>query len=438
MGKTGKEGSFVKVTTSSNIFEGIIMPNPDKEMLFLKLENGYNLGIKKNEIKNIRKIGTAQQSKQPKQKAQMQKLEKKPGLKTISILHTGGTIASRVDYETGAVISKFTPEEIILQFPELRTLANIKSRLVRQMFSEDMRFAHYNLLAKEIAKEIKEGSSGIIITHGTDTIPYTAAALDFALENINIPVIIVGAQRSSDRGSSDAAMNLICAAKFITNTDFTGVAICMHENMKDEACLILPACKTRKIHTSRRDAFRVINGIPIARVYYKEDKIEIIDNARFKKKEGKELKLSLFKEHLKIGILKSHPNMFAEEVNFCKGFDGLIIEGFGLAGNFPINKIDEYTKEHTKIYEVLKKLANKIPVVVTSQCIFGRVNMDVYSTGRKMQEANIMGNLLDITAETAFIKLAWLLSNHPKQVKELFGKNLRGEISERTGEDFLE
>jgi len=104
------------------------------------------------------------------------------------------------------------------------------------------------------------------------------------LENLNIPVILVGAQRSSDRGSSDAFLNLVCAAHFIAKVDFSGAGICMHEPSSDDSCLILPACKTRKMHTSRRDAFKAINGNIIAKI----NKMgEIIELAKIPEKQGK-------------------------------------------------------------------------------------------------------------------------------------------------------
>jgi glutamyl-tRNA(Gln) amidotransferase subunit D len=351
-------------------------------------------------------------------------------MKKISILHTGGTIASKVDKETGGVSAKFSEKDMLKLYPEIKTIANINSRLVANMFSEDMNFNHYNLLAEEIQKEIKKGTEGIVITHGTDTLHYTSAALAFILENLPIPVILVGAQRSSDRGSSDATLNLLCALNFIAQTSFQGVAICMHETMDDNACLILPGTKSRKIHSSRRDAFKSINTKPIARVT-KQGNVGFIE--KINKVENKKLELKLFDPKIKVGILKTHPNLSVEEVKFYSKFDGLIIEGTGL-GHLPINKIDKFTNED--VLNEIKKL--KIPIVMTSQCIFGRINMNVYSTGRKLLDANVLGNELDMTTETAFIKLAWLLSNHKEEIPSLIKQNLRGEISSRTSFDFLE
>lgn len=421
---------FVDVKTKNKNFQGNILPSSNKNTLFLKLESGYNIGIDKKDIKNM-KILKKYTQKQKKQ----EKLAKNKDLPTISILHTGGTVASKVDYETGAVTARFTPEDLIEMFPELKNMANINSKLISNMWSDDMRFSHYNLIAKEIQKEIKNKIDGIIITHGTDTMHYTAAALAFILEDLPAPVIIVGAQRSSDRGSSDAFLNLNAAFKFITKTNFAGVAICMHENQEDETCLILPATKTRKLHSSRRDAFKPINDKPIARIF-KDGKIEFIKKD-YQKKEKRNLKLKLFKENLKIGILKIHTNMYPEQFLAYKNFNGLIIEGTGL-GHTPLEVLDKSTKIHEKIKNAIKILTKKMPVVITTQTIFGRINMNVYSKGRDLQELGIVGNLADMTTETAFIKLAWLISNYPKQVKELITKNLRGEINDRiVSEEFL-
>ncbi len=422
-----KSGDRVKVVTQEEGIEGTLMPD-EKDFVMLKLDTGYNMGIDKKRVKEIILIKEHKAKEIPPPKA-----EQKKGLPTIAILHTGGTIASKVDYETGGVISKFKPEEMLEMFPELKEIANIKSRLIRQMFSEDMRFAHYNILAKEIEKEIKEGVEGIIVTHGTDTLHYTGAALSFMLQNLGVPVILVGAQRSSDRGSTDAALNLIAAAFFITaSKDFAEVALCMHENTSDEWCDILPGTKSRKMHSSRRDAFQPINVEAWARVNVKEKKVDLMRTG-YHKRAKTTVSVRPFKENLKIGLLKVHPNFTAQEVEFYKGFEGLVIEGFGIAGNVPINEIDDETKEHTKIANAIKSLTQAGTIVAaTTQTIFGGINMNVYSTGRKMQELGMIGNLTDMTPETAFIKLAWLLSNYPKdKAKEMYSQNIAGEISAR-------
>ena len=419
-----KPGDLINIITKDDSFTGIYIPQKDKSFISIKLDDGYNIGIDKRKIKEIKVL-----EKYTEAKKETVKTKQKKGLKKISVLHTGGTIASKVDYKTGGVIAKFTSNELIDMFPELKKIANIDSRLIRNMWSEDMRFAHYNLMAKEIEKEINKGVDGIIITHGTDTMHYSSAALSFILEDLPIPVILVGAQRSSDRGSSDAALNFISAVYFIANSDFAEVAICMHENINDENCLILSATKVRKMHTSRRDAFRAINTTPFAVVNTKDKKIKFL-RKKYNTKKNK-LKLKLFKD-VKVGILKIHTNMYAEQFLAYKNYDGLVLEAMAL-GQLPIDEIDELTKENTEIKKAIKELCKNTIVVNASQCIYGRLQMNVYSKGREIQEIGVLGNYSDMTPETAFIKLAWLLSNYKKEkVKELITKNLRGEISDRT------
>ncbi len=426
-----KYGDKVLIKTDKEEFKGVLMPTPELsgDITILKLNSGYNIGI---DNKRIHKTELVEEYKEEKEKEKAEKIIQKKNLPNISILHTGGTIASKVDYKTGGVIARFTPEELLSMFPELKDIANIKSRLMRNMWSEDMRFAHYNLMAREIEKEIKEGVDGIIITHGTDTMHYSSAALAFILENLPVPVLLVGAQRSSDRGSSDAAVNLIAAAKFIANSDFSEVAICMHEDENDDKCNILPATKTRKMHTSRRDTFRPVNTRPWATIDYRTGQINFFKEDYAKKDTKRELKVRPIREDLKIGILKSHPNLFADEILNYKDFDGLVLEGTGL-GHIPISEIDEFTKEHTRIKKAIEDVAKKIIIAMSPQTIYGRVDMNVYAPGRELQEIGVIGNLSDMTPETTFIKLAWLLSNYNKdKVKELMTDNIRGEISKRT------
>ncbi|MBI2141509.1 Glu-tRNA(Gln) amidotransferase subunit GatD [Candidatus Woesearchaeota archaeon] len=437
-----KPGDFVEVVTADETIKGTLLQSPEleKSVVVIKLGSGYNIGISKDKVKRITVVPPQQQQEEKEEKGitAAAATTKKQKLPKISILHTGGTIASKVDYRTGGVIAKFLPEEILAMFPELKEIANIDSKLIRNMWSEDMRFAHYNLMAKEAAKEAAKGIDGIIITHGTDTMHYSSAALAFALEGIGIPVILVGSQRSSDRGSTDSALNLVAAAYFIAHADFSGVAICMHENMSDNACLILPATKTRKMHTSRRDAFRAINSTAIARVEVENNNISFLSGNHAKKNKDSKIMLKLFDEKLRVGILKTHPNMHAEEFKAYQSYDGLVIEGFAL-GHAPVSAIDEFTTEHKKILAAIEALCKKMPVVMASQCIYGRLQMNVYQTARDIQAAGVAGHLSDMTPETTFIKLAWLLSNYKKaEVKDLITKNLRGEITERTEPaDFL-
>ncbi len=427
-----KEGALVEFEFKGQKITGTIIPSKDN--LMIKLSSGYNAGFETSEIKQIKLIGEAKSVG----KAKTIEIKKNPNLPTIAVLHTGGTIASRVDYRTGGVYTSFTPEDLITMFPELTKMANFEARLLKKMWSDDFRFAHFSFVAEEIKKEVEKGADGIIVGMGTDNLCSGAAGIAFTLENCPIPVIIVGAQRSSDRGSSDAAMNLICAAKFITETDFSGVAICMHDSSSDTSCAILPACKTRKMHTSRRDAFKAINDTPIAKVDYSTGKIDFIKtNYPKKNKSGKIIIKPKFEP--RVALLKIHVNMFPEQFEFYseKGFKGLVIEGTGL-GQTPGHLPDEITEKegHGKIFPSIKKFVDKGGIaVMISQCINGRVHMHVYDKAIDLTEIGVIPGE-DMLAETALIKLAWLLGNYsPEEAKKLLTKNLRGEISEFTRTD---
>jgi len=225
-------------------------------------------------------------------------------------------------------------------------------------------------------------------------------------------------------------MNLLAAVFYISKQKSPGVAVCMHEDTNDNNCLILSPTKCRKMHSSRRDAFRPINSVAIAVVNNAKKTIKVLSKTKMNKGPSS---LKLFNEKIKIALLKIHPNMSAKQFSFFNGYEGLVIEGSGLAGNIPINEADETTKENGRIEKAISSMIKSGTIIATSsQTIYGRLDMNVYTTGRKMQELGIIGDGHDMTPETAFIKLAWLLSNHKKEVKKLFTENLRGEISLRS------
>ncbi len=416
-------GDRVKISAKRGAEEGILMPSPDKNTVLLKLDNGYNVGFNKKEVIKMVVIVKAVTAKKT-----SAKITKNPQLPTLAILHTGGTIASKVDYRTGAVATEFSPEELLSLFPELQTIANIESELIAQMWSDDLRFAHFALIAKAIEQQVKKGVKGIIIGIGTDNLAVASAALSFIVEKSPVPIIFVGAQRSSDRGSSDAGMNLICAAEFAIKTDFAGVAICMHESASDKNCVILPATKTYKLHASRRDAFKPVNDSPLAKIDYKTKEIKYLQK-EYPQRADKLLLQPKMED--KVGLIKIHINMFPEQFSFFQGYKGLIIEGTGL-GHTPGQAPNKESLIHKKVYPALKKLVDSgCVVVMTTQCLFGGVNMNVYDKGRDLQELGIISGK-DMLANTALVKLSWLLGNFPKeQAKKLIGENLRGEINPR-------
>lgn len=409
-------GDFVTISRKGESLEGIMMPKhefSEPSSIVLKRSDGYNVGLKLDQSDRVRKVRSYYTSK-----IEHHKISHDPKKPTISILHTGGTIASRVDYKTGGVVSSFTPEELVELYPELNQMANIKSRLISNIFSEDMRFDHYKKIARAAYEEILSGSDGIIITHGTDTLHYSSCAISFMLNNLPIPVIFVGAQRSSDRGSSDAFLNMVSAARFIIESDFSGVAICMHENLDDKSCIILPACRSRKLHSSRRDAFKAVDANPIAII---GDKIEFLSD--YSKRDMSRKVEIMDRMDERVALIKIHPNISPKIIQSLKGFRGLVLEGTGL-GHAPISHGNE------KFFEAVKKISKSTIIAMTSQTIYGNVNMNVYSTGRIYQKIGVIP--CNMTSESSLIKISWLLGNFPKvsydEIRRLMLENLRGEI----------
>lgn len=404
--------------------EGRLMPKPetgDPEIINLKLDSGYNIGLEPENIELVEKHEASDQND-----VEIEYDEDRPD---ILVLHTGGTIASRVSYEEGGVKPAFDPEELVEMYPELAFKVNIHSKVVAQMLSEDMEPGHWMEIAETI-DELKDSYDGIIVGHGTDTMQYTGAALSLMLKGIDTGVLLVGAQRSSDRPSSDASMNMYCASKFLAETDFTGFGICMHSSTSDTQCSILPPQKVRKMHTSRRDAFRPINEDKIAEVDYETGDIEFEAGVETENQEY-EKRIDV---NPNIAVIKSRPGMKPEELEFIleNDFDGLVVEGTGL-GHLPVNSFDDRTQHHEEILQKLGLIAEEMPVVMASQCLNGRVNMNVYDAGVKIQDSGIV-SARDMHPELAYVKLAWSIGNTESRddALELFQKDINGEISERS------
>ncbi len=304
-------------------------------------------------------------------------LPRKEGLPSVTILGTGGTIASRIDYKTGAVHAAFTAEELAKAVPEIFDIANITPKLLFNIMSEDMKPEYWKRIAHETAKALNSGEDGVVIAHGTDTMGYTAAALSFMLKNLTKPIALVGSQRSSDRPSSDAAMNLICATRMAVS-DVAEVMVVMHGETSDTYCLAHRGTKVRKMHTSRRDTFRSINDVPIAKVW-PEGKIEYLRDDYRKRSEGEVEVDDRFEE--RVAILKIYPGVTSELLEFLvdKGYKGIVLEGTGL-GHTPNDMIPA----------IERAVENGVAICMTSQCLYGRVNLNVYSTGRRLLKAGVI------------------------------------------------
>jgi len=317
------------------------------------------------------------------------------------------------------------PEEFLLNIPELHEIANFKKILNPfNKASEDMGYKDWQVIAKLAAKELNKGNN-LIITHGTDTLHYTAAALSFMLKNLSKPVILVGAQRSSDRGSADTTMNLICSTHAALS-DIAEVGICMHGTMADDFCLFHKGVRVRKMHTTRRDAFRTVNDVPLAKIW-PDGKIEILNKSYKKRADTKVTADTKFEP--KVALLKAYPNSEPEILNFLvsKGYKGFVIEGTGM-GHVPT------FAEESWIPAIKKIIKGGIPVVIASQTLFGRINTTVYRNLRILfHEAGAIP-AEDMFPEVAYIKLSWILGHtkNLEKIRKLMATNIAGEISARS------
>ena len=415
-------GDLLRVEKDGEIYEGILMPRSelgDDKHIVIKIRSGYNVGIRITPETRIEKKGTRAKPSfvpppPPKQR---------PNLPRVTIISTGGTIASRVDYRTGAVRPAISASDLYSIVPELSEMATIDTEILFSVFSEDLTPRHWAETAKTVAKHIEKGAQGIVITHGTDTMGYTAAALSFALQNLPVPVVLVGAQRSEDRPSSDAAENLIGAVQCAATAPFAEVVVAMHQTISDEAVAIHRGTKVRKLHTSRRDAFKTVNAELLARVL--NGKVVMLTDDFTPRRDDRRLVLKPEFEE-KVALIKFYPGMNPKIIEWHveEGYRGIILEGTGLG------------HVRRKCFPSIRKaIENDVIVAMTSQCIWGRVNMNVYANGRDLLSIGVIP-LGDMLAETALVKLMWILgqTRDLEEAKNLLTKNIAHEFSSRTVE----
>jgi glutamyl-tRNA(Gln) amidotransferase subunit D len=416
-------GDIIRVTAGSKAYEGILIPRSetgDSNHVVVKLKSGYNVGVQVTQDVKIEKIGKGAKPAF----ASPPLPQQKPELPKVVILSTGGTIASRVDYRTGAVRSALSASDLYGVVPELADTARVKTEIVFSIYSENLTQKHWSQLAQTVAEHIKQGADGVVIPHGTDTMAYTAAALSFALQNLPVPVILVGAQRSSDRPSSDAATNLIAAVQAATRGPFAEVGLAMHETLSDTAIAISRGTKVRKCHTSRRDTFKPVNATPIARV--ENNEITMLTDNYQKRDATKKLVLKPeFSEE--VALVKFYPGLDPAVIDWYieKGCKGILLEGSGLG------HVSKYCFD-----AIRNAVKHGVVVALASQCIWGRVNMNVYDTGRDLLSLGVIP-LDDMFPETALVKLMWVLgqTSDPAEAKKLLKTNIAGEFSPRTMPD---
>src|SRR6059058_2484145 len=386
-------GDSVLVRAKGERYEGTLMPHhgfSGDDILTVKLPNGYNVGIELGDVESIEV--TAKHTPAAVERKLPPPTRDKP---TVAVLGTGGTIASYVDYRTGAVHPAVTAEELVFSVPELLDVCNVRARVIYIIFSENLKPENWQHLALEVAKELSTGAAGVIIPHGTDTLHFTTAALSFMLRDLTGPVVVVGAQRSSDRPSSDAASNLLSAAR-VSVANLGEVVAVMHGETSDTFGLIHRGTKVRKMHSSRRDAFRSLNATPLGRVH-SDGTVELTDRALPRARGPTKVDDAL---DLKVALVSFYPGQPPTQLE-------AILEG-----------------------------QHGIVVVMTTQTLQGRVSMRVYDTGRDLLKAGVIEGQ-DMTPETAYVKLMWVLGHTREhaEVARAMATNVAGEINPKIGLD---
>ncbi len=400
-----------------SIINAIILPGPETDRyIYLKLRNGYNVAYAVTRIKSIKKLGSIS----PKYTLPKMKVEKKKNLPPIALIHCGGTIASRVEYATGAVAPAFSPEELSHAIPEIFEIANISFVELFNIFSENMRPHHWIEIAKRTAREFENGAKGVIITHGTDTMHFTSAALAFMLENLPGSVVLTGAMRSSDRPASDAATNIIASIRFAFSADIGESVIVMHGTPSDTLFYVHRGVRCIKLHSSRRDAFKSIGIGPLAVI--DEGGCRVLAERYLKRRAQNELRVHPFFEE-KTALLFLYPGIQPETIDFLvdRGFRGIVLAGTGL-GHAP-----EYI-----MGSIERAIDEGVIVVMTTQCLWGGVFMNVYENGRKLLKLGVIP-AHTMLPHVAYVKLGWLLGQDipNNEVRRLFMENLRLEFVEK-------
>lgn len=378
-------------------------------MAVVKLDSGYNIGVPPASC-----TLTERPSPQPPKQVDVFQNRNLPNLAIVS---TGGTIASRIDYRTGSVTSQFNASDILTAIPELAEIANYRTIPLATILSENMTPAIWQELARAVHDEIKNGAKGIIVTHGTDTMAYSAAAISFMVDT-PVPIVFVGSQRSADRPSSDNAMNAVCAAAAATS-DLGEVAVVMHATTNDDTCAIHRGTRVRKMHTSRRDAFRSLGLAPIGQIEYPSRKVTLAPDAGRRGTRVLALHDALDPH---CALIQFYPGMSPELLKAYEGYHGLVIAGTGLGHT------------STTLIPPLKRLVESgTLVVMTSQCMNGRVCDRVYDTGRDLLNAGVIEGG-DMLPEVALVKLMWVLGNELDKTKAavMMQDDLKGECTRRS------
>ena len=402
--RLSEQGEKIKFIYKGIEMSGIVVSH-DSRQFNIKLSSGYNISVPNDsiEITESERIQVSHQHSSPSHDQDAE----------VEIIATGGTIASRVDYITGAVTPVFDPGILGENIPNINSF-RYDVKIMDPILSENMTPEIWQNIGNMVKESQMVGRSTIIL-HGTDTMAYTASALAFMFRSLHRPVILVGSQRSSDRPSTDAFLNLEAALEF-SRINIGEVGICMHSSISDISVSLLRGVRTRKMHSSRRDAFRSPGVPPMAS--YVNGSSSVNPDTTPCSTDSLDFKPSLEK---KVSLVYFHPMMEPEDFSaLSEGKKIVVIAGTGMG------------HVSSKLFEPLKELSKEgTRFMMTTQCLGGRVDLDVYSTGRRLTELGVIP-LGDMFPETALVKAMHVAANYPEEkFRKTMISNMRGEILSR-------
>jgi len=434
-----------RVSTHNETVEhvGLVLPPAAPRHVSIKLDNGYNVSYPVEAVEEWEELDPLQ----PPPSGELHRPEENDALPRVRLIHTGGTIASKVDYATGAVEAKFEPEEMLDAIPELAQIARLDAVKIGNMFSDDIRPKHWNIMANACADAFADGCRGVVIAHGTDTLHITSSALNFAFAGKGTrpagPIVMVGSQRSSDRGSSDATENLLAAVHWAATGPLPigdagdAVSLVMHDAQSDGVMAVHSGLAVRKMHSTRRDAFQPVNGQPIAKITISPDGFTTAWLPWYEKAREEATQRPVaerpttYEPGQRFAQFIAGPWLYAEQIEAVvnTGVQGVIIHGTGL-GHLPIDDPQNDAPENALLWRALTRCVNReLPVLIVNQCIHGPVDMNVYSKGRKQQAMGLLGHGITSTPEAMTAKLHWVLSQN-LDIKKALASNLCGEHRE--------
>ncbi len=332
----------------------------------------------------------------------------------VCLITTGGTISSVYDSETRALRPGLSVEELIERLPKGMGNIEVIQRELYQLDSANAQPHHWQTLAstiKEVSEEIQD-LTGIVVTHGTDTMTYSAAAVSFMVQDFGKPIVFTGSQIPATVPWSDGPRNLLDAIRVAAFGDLGETCIVFNGEVHR-------ATRAKKVRANSYDAFDSMDPSPIGLLAR-----DIVLYEGRKKRDHTCIPRFDTRLDDRVFLLKVFPGMppqtLARIVDM--GFHGIIVEGYG-SGNIPTN-------ENALTGGILQAIDQGCFVVVSSQCAFGQADLSIYEVGRAAMEVGAM-SAHDMTSEAALVKLAWVLG-HTKEsdrVKEMMGISYIGEMS---------